>query len=107
MLKILSVKDLIDEALKKSRKLKEIYIKINWIEIVGNLEKKSFPNYLKDGVLHVIVESSTVMHYMILNEDKYLKKCNEIINENYVKEIRYKIGNLELTVKKTFGGNNE
>ncbi|MGL4688319.1 MAG: DciA family protein [Fusobacteriaceae bacterium] len=107
MLKILSIKNLIDEALKKSRKLKETYIKINWISIVGNLEKKSFPNYIKERTLHVIVESSTVMHHMILNEEKYIKKCNELINEDYIKEIRYKIGNLELAVKKICGGNNE
>ncbi|MGL5122939.1 MAG: DciA family protein [Fusobacteriaceae bacterium] len=107
MLKILSIKNLIDAALKKSRKLKEIYIITNWSNIVGSLEKKSFPNYLKDKTLHVIVESSTVMHYMILNEEKYIKKCNEVINEDYIKEIRYKIGNLELAMEKICGGNNE
>ncbi|MGL5427497.1 MAG: DUF721 domain-containing protein [Cetobacterium sp.] len=104
---VIDLKDLIDEGLRKSRKLKEVYIKIYWKEIVGEISKKSFPKDLKNGVLLVLCESSTLIHYMSLNKLVYIEKINEIIKEDYVKEIRFLAGSLNESEMKLFGGNDE
>ncbi len=104
---VIDLKDMIDEGLKKSRKLKEVYIKIYWKEIVGDLSKRSFPKDVKNGVLTVLCESSTLIHHMNLNRGIYIEKINRIVKEDYVKEIRFLTGSLKDTEMKLFGGNDE
>lgn len=104
---VIDLKDMIDEGLRKSRKLKEVYIKIYWKEIVGELSKRSFPKEVKNGVLIVICESSTLIHHMNLNRGLYMEKINRIVKEEYVREIRFLTGSLGETEMKLFGGNDE
>lgn len=104
---ITDLKDLIDEGLKKSRKLKEVYIKIYWKNIAGSLWERCFPKELKGGTLFIICESSAIVHHMKLHETKLVEKINEVIKENYVKELRFIVGSIKESEKKLFGGNDE
>ena len=107
MIEPIKISELIENALKKSIKLKEIFIKNNWGEIIGDIEKKTFPKLLKDSTLYVITESSIISHYLSMREKMIIQKCNEIIKEEYVKHIRFKVGNIQTEKMKYFGGKNE
>ncbi|MBC2856224.1 DUF721 domain-containing protein [Cetobacterium sp. 2A] len=93
-----SVKDIVDEAIMKSRKLKEGIIKARWSEIVGKLYLKSNPLWIKEEVLYVLVEDSVFMHHMNMNKNKYIAKIEEILKDTYVKDIRFKISKIEKAI---------
>lgn len=107
MIKMTNTKVIIDEALKKSRKLREVYIKINWEKIVGDLKNRCFPVYIKESTLFIVTDASSVLHYLTLNKENILKKSNDVLKGEYLKEIVVRIGNVEQTDKRFFGGNNE
>ena len=107
MIETINISDLIEKALKKSTKLKEVFIKNNWVNIVGDIEKKTFPKLLKESTLYVITESSVISHHLSMKEKMIIEKCNEIIKEDYVKHIRFKVGQVQIEKKKYCGGKNE
>lgn len=94
-MELMSVSDAIEEAVIKSRRLKEGIIKGCWREIVGKLSSESKPKTLKDGVLLVVVSDSIYLHHMSMNKNKYLKTINEILKNDYVEDIRFKISKIE------------
>lgn len=102
---VTKLSDMIEIGLRKSRKLKEVYIKVHWKDIVGNLSTKSFPKELKNRVLIVVCESNTLIHYMNLNKGIYIEKINSIIKEKYIEDLRFLTGSLRETEMKLFGGN--
>lgn len=107
MLELKNIRDLLENALKKSKKLKEVYLKNSWKDIVNEVSKKSFPLFIKEETLYIIVENSVVMHYFILKKEIIIKRCNEILKDNYIKELNCKIGKVEEFKKNFFGGENE
>lgn len=94
-MKLLSVSDAVEEAVIKSRRLREGIIRGYWNEIVGKLSSQSKPLGIKNGELLVVVTDSIYLHYLLLKKDLYIKKVNEILKEHYVDDIRFKISKVE------------
>lgn len=91
---VTSIKNVIEDAVVKSRKLKEGIIKGRWREISGNLSTKSQPLFIKDNTLFVLVENSAFLYHMNMNKNKYLEKIAEILKDGYITEIRYKVSKI-------------
>lgn len=82
------VKNIVGDALIKSRLLKEGTIRGNWKKIVG----ESFANYcyvlsVKDNVLYVGVESSVWTHHLNMKKKEIVNKVNELLGFEYIKEL--------------------
>ena len=92
---IMNVSEAIEEAIIKSRKLKEGIIRGHWRDIVEKLSEKSEPLWIKDGTLYVLVEDSMYLHHMSMNKNKYLKRVCDILKKEYVKDIRFKISKIQ------------
>ncbi|OQY43034.1 MAG: hypothetical protein B6227_00015 [Fusobacteriia bacterium 4572_74] len=89
---LVDVSDLMDAAITKSRLLKEGILKSEWDKIVGELSKKSFVIFLKNGKLFVGVENSIWIQQMNFQKQSIIKKNNEFLGGDYVSEIIFKIG---------------
>ncbi|WP_319369805.1 DUF721 domain-containing protein [uncultured Ilyobacter sp.] len=98
-----SVKEIIEEAVIKSKKLKEAMIRAKWKEIAEGLFFKSSPLYIREGVLYVMVESSVLLQHMYMNKNKYIKKINEMLKGDYISEIVLKVG--KIPIEEYFNGN--
>lgn len=96
---VTSIKTVIEDAVVKSRKLKEGIIKGRWREITGNLSTKSQPLYIKDNTLFVLVENSAFLYHMNMNKNKYLEKISEILKDSYITEIRYKVSKINENIQ--------
>lgn len=107
MMELKNIKELIENALKKSKKLKEVYLKNNWENIVGEMSKKSFPIFLKESILYIVVENSVIMHNINLKKNIIIKKSNDVIKENYICDLKCQIGKVDEFKKNFFGGENE
>lgn len=93
-MEIMRVSEAIEEAILKSRKLKEGIIRGKWHVIVEKLSKKSEPLWIKDSTLYVLVEDSMYLHHMSMNKSRYLEKINELLKNEYIKDIRFKISKI-------------
>ena len=89
---LVDVRDLMEVAITKSRLLKEGILKSEWDKIVGELSKKSFVIFLKQGKLFVGVENSIWIQQMNFQKQSIIKKINEFLGGDYVSEIIFKIG---------------
>ena len=105
MNKIISVKEMIEEAMKKSNTLRISMIKGAWQKIAENLVMKSEPLGIKDGILYVIVENSICLHAMNMKKGKYIEKINRLLKGEYVIDIKYRIGKIDLKAKMERGDN--
>ena len=92
---IMNVSEAVEEAIIKSRKLKEGIIRGHWRDIVEKLSNKSEPLWIKEGILYVLVEDSIYLHHMSMNKNKYLKRIFEILKKDYIKDIRFKISKVK------------
>lgn len=89
---LVDVSDLMEAAITKSRLLKEGILKSEWDKIVGELSKKSFVIFLKQGKLFVGVENSIWIQQMNFQKQSIIVKTNEFLGGDYVSEIIFKIG---------------
>lgn len=89
---VVDVSVLMKMAITKSRLLKEGILKSEWDKIVGELSKKSFVIFLKNGKLFVGVENSIWIQHMNFQKQSIIKKINEFLGGDYVSEIVFKIG---------------
>ncbi|MGL4971264.1 MAG: DciA family protein [Cetobacterium sp.] len=92
---VMNVSEAVEEAIIKSRKLKEGIIRGHWRDIVDKLSEKSEPLWIKESVLYVLVEDSMYLHHMSMNKNKYLNKVQDILKKDYVKDIRFKISKIQ------------
>ena len=95
MIEIESIGNMIERAIEKSRRLKEGILKAQWKNITGKLSEKSQVLYIKESVLYVAVENSSILHFMEINKKKYINKVNEILNGNIVNDILFRISRLK------------
>lgn len=98
-MKIISVGDMINDGIKKSKSLREAFVKAYWKDIVGNLDKKSEVIKIKDQKLFVKVEGSANLHFMTMKKGIYLKNIEKLLNGKYIQEIVYKLGKINLNNK--------
>jgi hypothetical protein len=89
---LVDVSALMETAITKSRLLKEGILKSEWDKIVGELSKKSFVIFLKNGKLFVGVENSIWIQQMNFQKQSIIKKTNEFLGGDYVSELIFKIG---------------
>ena len=81
---LVDVRDLMEAAITKSRLLKEGILKSEWDKIVGELSKKSFVIFLKQGKLFVGVENSIWIQQMNFQKQSIIKKTNEFLGGDYI-----------------------
>ncbi|MGL5089053.1 MAG: DUF721 domain-containing protein [Cetobacterium sp.] len=92
---IMNVSEAVESAILKSKKLKEGIIRGHWKNIVEKLSEKSEPLWIKEGILYVVVEDTIYLHHMSMNKNKYLKKVQETLKVDYVKDIRFKVSKVQ------------
>jgi len=89
---LVDISSLVETAITKSRLLKEGILKSEWDKIVGELSKKSYVIFLKQGKLFVGVENSIWIQQMNFQKKSIINKTNEFLGGDYVSEIIFKIG---------------
>lgn len=95
MMAIKETSTIVREAIKKSKKLREFYLKAKWNEVVGDaLCKRSQPIKIEEGILYITVDGSSVANYLRLSYENIILKSNEVLEDNYINEIRIKIGSI-------------
>lgn len=95
MIEIENIGRMIERAIEKSRKLKEGILKAQWKDITGKLSEKSQVLYIKENMLYIVVESSSVLHFMEMNKKKYIDKVNEILNANIINNMSFRISKIK------------
>lgn len=99
MVSLTNVKNIINEAIKKSKILRFSMINGNWKKIVDKMYINSTPYLIKDNKLYVKVNGSSNLHFMSLKKKYYLKNIEQLLKGNYIDEIIYTIGKVELDNK--------
>ena len=100
-MELFSVSKEIKEAFSKSRRLREGLLKACWHKVVGRLAQKTVPLCIKDEVLFVGVEDSLYLHHMSMNKNKYILKVQEILKNNEIKDMRFKISEIKIVDRKS------
>lgn len=95
-MELFSVSKEIKEAFSKSRRLREGLLKACWHKVVDRLAQKTVPLCIKDEVLFVGVEDSLYLHHMSMNKNKYILKVQEILKNNEIKDMRFKISEIKI-----------
>ena len=96
MIQIKNTSEIIDEALKKSKKLREVYLKAKWNEVVGDsLTERCYPLKIIDECLYVVADTSSVANYLRMSQEDIIFKVNRILKDEIIKDIRIKIGVME------------
>ncbi|MCK5779831.1 MAG: DUF721 domain-containing protein [Psychrilyobacter sp.] len=90
--KIVTISEMMEISITKSRQLKEAILKSEWEKIVGDLSKKSHVIFLKQGKLFVGVENSIWIQHMNFQKKNIIKKINTFLGGDYIKELIFKIG---------------
>ena len=93
--KLSNVSEMIDTAVGKSRRLKEGILKAEWEKIVGKICEKCQPDYIKEGVLYIRAESPLFIHHLTLEKSKYIERINSYFDEEVVRDIVVRTGNLD------------
>lgn len=92
-----NVKEIIGEAIKKSRKLKEGLIKGNWSIIIGEeLSKKSYVASIKDQILIIHVENSVYLQHFSFMKKDIINKVNAYLDLAYIRDIQFRISKMEI-----------
>ena len=66
-----------------------------WKKVVGaKTGKMSKPWRIKDGMLHITVYNSAWMYDMKMKQEEIIRELNENLNENIVKDIKFRVGSL-------------
>lgn len=92
---LFNVREAIEIAVQKSRKLKEGILRAYWCEVVGKLSTKTEPLFIKNSLLYVAVEDSLYLHHMSMNKNRYLVKIAQILKSNDIKDIRFKVSDVK------------
>lgn len=93
-----NVKDIVGDAIKSSRLLKQGLIKGNWEKIVGtDYGRKTFVGGIKDRILYVYVESPVMLHQLSFLKKDFIDKTNEFLGMPYIKEIIFKVKKREIS----------
>lgn len=98
-MKIVSVEDMINTGIKKSKTLREAFIKAYWKDIVDKMDVRSEVIKVKEDKLFVKVEGSANLHFMTMKKRIYLKNIDKLLNGGYIHEIVYKLGKINLSNK--------
>lgn len=93
--KLNNIGEMIGTAVDKSKKLKEGILKSEWEKIVGKLVNESQPEYIRNGVLTIIVNEPFFVHYFFGKKDEYIKKINNYFGKIVVTDINVRSGKID------------
>lgn len=92
-----NVKDIVGDALKSSRLLKQGIIKGNWEKIVGkDLGRKTYIAGVKDRVLYVNTENPVMLHQLSFMKSNMLEEVNKFLGIEYIKDIMFRVKKREV-----------
>ncbi len=92
------VKDIVGDAIKNSRLLKQGLIKGNWPKIIGNdLGRKTFVGGVKDRTMYVYTENPVLLHQLSFLKDEFIAKTNDFLGMPYIKTIQFKVKKREIS----------
>ncbi|QZE13651.1 DUF721 domain-containing protein [Halosquirtibacter laminarini] len=84
--------EVLKKYLKKSplqHKLKEVEALEAWQQIMGpNIMERTQKLYMKEGVLHVKLDSSIIKHDVYMMRNHIIRNINEHLKQEVVKEIK-------------------
>ncbi|MCR4321737.1 MAG: DUF721 domain-containing protein [Candidatus Brocadiaceae bacterium] len=94
--KVVRLGQLLKQAFPKKKSIDKNCQKVMsvWSEVVGNeIYKSTKITGIKNGIMRVNVESSTMIHYLT-NFEKYaiIHKINNVMGMKYIEDIRFKTG---------------
>lgn len=89
---LFSVGATVEAAIGKSRQLKEGVLKAEWPKIVGRLANDSQPEYIKNRVLLITVETPVFLHYFTMNRKKYVDIVNDYFKSEVITDISIRTG---------------
>ena len=93
-----NVKDIVGDAIKNSRLLKQGLIKGNWPKIIGNdLGRKTFVGGVKDRVMYIYTENPVLLHQLSFLKDEFIAKTNDFLGMPYIKNIQFKVKKREIS----------
>lgn len=93
-----NVKDIVGDAIKNSRLLKQGLIKGNWIKIVGNdFGRKTFVGGVKDRTMYVYTENPVLLHQLSFLKEEFIQKTNDFLGMPYIKNIQFKVKKREIS----------
>lgn len=90
------LKEMVELAISKSRRLKEGILRAKWREIAGELSKKSEVLYIKNGILYVMAENSMWIQQLNFKKMELLKRCNEVLGDRYIVDMFFRAGKVKL-----------
>lgn len=96
MNQVKSVKEAIEVAIEKSKKLKEAILKANWNAVVGELSKKTRLVYVKDQIAYIIVDGPIFLQHMRMSKEDIIKKANKLLKVEYLIDLKFKVGRVDL-----------
>lgn len=99
MNEIISIKEMMEEAISKSGILRISMIKGAWKSITGDLAIKSEPLGIKDAILYTAVENSVYLHAMTMKKDIYIDRINKLLKDIYVVDIKYRVRKIDIEAK--------
>ena len=92
-----NVKDIVGDALKSSRLLKQGIIKGNWEQIVGkDLGRKTYVAGVKERVLYVNTENPVMLHQLSFVKGSMLEEVNKFLGMDYIKDIMFRVKKREV-----------
>lgn len=93
-----NVKDIVNDAMKSSRLLKQGLIKGNWEKIVGrDMGRKTYVGSIKERNLYVYTENPVLLHQLTFVKEDFLNKVNDFLGIPYVKNIYFKVKKREIS----------
>lgn len=93
MINVKTTENIVEEALKKSKKLRESYLKSRWDTIVGEeLVSRCFVDRIDEKLLYITTDTSSLANYLLLESENIKKKVNTLLKEDYIDNIRIKTG---------------
>lgn len=93
--KLNNIGEMIGTAVDKSKKLKEGILKSEWEKIVGRLVNDSQPEYIKDGILTIVVKSPFFVHHFFGKKEEYIEKINKYFGKDVITDINVRSGEID------------
>ena len=68
-----------------------------WNEVAGeNMAKLAAPLRVREGIFYITVKNPVVAQQLELLKDRYIKKLNDALVDTEVKDLRFRVGKIEV-----------
>ncbi len=87
-----NTKNIVENALKNSKLLKQGIVKGNWEKIVGkDLGRKTYVSEIRNGVLIINTENPVMLHQLSFLKESIKSSVNDFLGIDYIIDIQYKV----------------